>query len=221
MLGMALPTESGINFDVSLDADNQLYSFESPPDLIVTGHELFMKIFFWTPKSKPVTISMKECQSAKHGETYLRVLIGSMFTPLQIILTEIEDLISAQSAGEANSKANLITAEGLANEEDFDFALEVATIDSACAVEDIALAGPGGVADKTTAEAAKSAADKIFLIDPAAAVKVKPKEIEKNESKIADASGGASKLEEPGPKVEPKVEKTGAAAEENESSNGL
>ena len=67
VLGMALPCESG--FLVTLDADNLLYPFvATSDDVVVTGHELFLKKFFWTLDTKPATIHIKECQSAIYGE---------------------------------------------------------------------------------------------------------------------------------------------------------
>ena len=132
MLGMALPCESGTGFLVTLDADGLLYPFVAPADVVVTGHELFLKKFFWTLDTKPATIHIKECQSAIFGEPFLRVLVGSLFVPLQRILSEIEDLIPAQSAGEATIPA------ALGERMDEEIALEVALIDAVCDTTDVA-----------------------------------------------------------------------------------
>ena len=130
VLGMALPCESG--FLVTLDADNLLYPFvATSDDVVVTGHELFLKKFFWTLDTKPATIHIKECQSAIYGEPFLRVLVGSLFVPLQRILSEIEDLIPAQSAGEATIPA------ALGERMDEDLALELALIDAVCDTTDV------------------------------------------------------------------------------------
>ncbi len=123
VLGMALSMESGPKFLVSLDADNRLYQFEATLDLVVTGHELLLKTFFWPPVNipKPVTIRISECQSVIYGEDVRKVLVGSMFSSLQLILSDIEDLIHAQSANEARIV-------------DEDISVAVAQIDSVCAM---------------------------------------------------------------------------------------
>ena len=122
VLGVALPSESGTGFVVTLDANGLLYPFvATSDDIVVTGHELFLKTFFWTRDTIPDTIHITECQTAIYGETFKRVLVGSLFEPLQLILSEIEDLISAQSA--------TIPDERMDGDS---IALEVARINSAC-----------------------------------------------------------------------------------------
>lgn len=133
VLGVALPSESGTGFAVTLDANGLLYPFVATDHVVVTGHELFLKTFFWTPDTKPATIHIKECQSAIYGETSERVLVGSLFEIKegpQLILSEIENLISAQSAGEATIPAAVGAVDERMDAETL--ALEVALIDSVC-----------------------------------------------------------------------------------------
>ena len=129
VLGVALPSQSGTGFVVTLDANGLLFPFVASDDIVVTGHELFLKTFFWTRDTKPDTIHITECQTAIYGETFKRVLVGSLFEPLQRILSEIEDVISAQSAGEATIPAAVGVDERMDAEA---LALELALIDSVC-----------------------------------------------------------------------------------------
>lgn len=75
---MATLSESG--FDVTFDADGQLYDATIQSiEVVANAHEAFLNTFFG-PNKTVLTISCAECGVVKYGEAKLyKVLVGSMF----------------------------------------------------------------------------------------------------------------------------------------------
>jgi len=113
VLGMATKVNSQLKesqFEVTFDADGQLYVIYMSIEATANAHDLFLNTFLW-PSQIVDTITMKECETSQivFGERNNKVLVGSMFEHhLGYILKRMKELkeIQSRQLDEAHSAQN-------------------------------------------------------------------------------------------------------------------